>query len=467
MSTAKSLRLAFFIFALITLQACATYYQQHLDFNYEFEHGDLQQALNALKGSEAESKSKFLFFANKGLLLSVLGDYEESNAFLEKAFLFGEDYRINYFNEGVSYFTNPNFTVYRGEDHEHLMVLYFKAINYLKMNQPQDALVECRRLNIRLNQLTDKYSSPHKLQRDAFIHTLMGIIYQSTKDYNNAFIAYRNALDVYENEYAKMFHMSIPEQLKKDLVNTAYWTGFMDEFQNYKTKFDMQDYTPVQPDAELVFFWHNGLAPVKTEWGINFVIAPGPGNTMLFTNESMGMVFSFPVEEENDRRGLASLQIYRVMFPRYVERPLYFQTANLEANGGEYPLQLAEDVSKVAFQSLRQRMLQEFAKGLLRAALKKVTEQSLRKKDEGLGALLGMVNAATEKADTRNWQTLPHSIFYSRIPLVPDEKNEVKLKLLPGEGSGTDYSFTYQPQKGRTLFHTFSSLESLAPSYSF
>ena len=56
---------------------------------------------------------------------------------------------------------------------------------------------------------------------DAFIHTLMGIIYQSTKDYNNAFIAYRNALDVYENEYAKMFHMSVPEQLQKDLVNTA------------------------------------------------------------------------------------------------------------------------------------------------------------------------------------------------------------------------------------------------------
>ena len=122
MSTAKSLRLALSIFALITWQACATYYQQHLDFNYEFEHGDLQQALNALKGSEAESKSRFLFFANKGLLLSVLGDYEESNAFLEKAFLFGEDYRVNYFNEGVSYFTNPNFTVYRGEDHEHLMV---------------------------------------------------------------------------------------------------------------------------------------------------------------------------------------------------------------------------------------------------------------------------------------------------------------------------------------------------------
>jgi len=467
MNTAKSLRLGFFVFLLITVQACATYYQQHLDFNYEFEHGDLQQALTALKDSEAESKSRFLFFANKGLLLSVLGDYEQSNAFLEKAFLFGEDYRVNYLNEGLSYLTNPNFTVYRGEDHEHLMVLYFKAINYLKMNQPQDALVECRRLNIRLNQLTDKYSSPEKLQRDAFIHTLMGIIYQSTKDYNNAFIAYRNAVDVYENEYAQMFHMSVPDQLQKDLVNTAYWTGFMDEYENYKNKFGMQDYTPAEPDAELVFFWHNGLAPVKSEWGVNFVITPGMGNMMVFTNESMGLVFPFPVEDEKDRHGLAGLRIFRVVFPRYVERPLYFQAASLETNGATYPLQLTEDVSKVAFKSLRQRMLEEFTKGLLRAALKKVTEESLRKKDEGLGALLGVVNAATEKADTRNWQTLPHSIFYARVPLVADAKNEVKLTLQPGEGQPANYSFTYQPQKGRTLFHTFSSLESLPPDYSF
>ncbi len=83
--------------------------------------------------------------------------------------MFGEDYHINYLNEAASYLTNPNFTVYRGEDHEHLMVLYFKAINFLKLNRPEEALVECRRLSIRLNQLSDKYVSEQKFQRDAFI----------------------------------------------------------------------------------------------------------------------------------------------------------------------------------------------------------------------------------------------------------------------------------------------------------
>jgi hypothetical protein len=70
-------------------------------------------------------------------LLSILGEYEESNEYLEKAFLFGEDYRINYINEATSYLTNPNVILYRGEDHEHLMLLYFKAINFLKLGRPR------------------------------------------------------------------------------------------------------------------------------------------------------------------------------------------------------------------------------------------------------------------------------------------------------------------------------------------
>ena len=450
---------------IVTVSSCATYYQQQFDFNSEFEKGDLSKALETLQDKEnlANSKSRFIYFTNNGLLLSILGKYEESNEFFEKAFLFGEDYHINYANEAVSYLTNPNMTVYRGEDHEHLMLLYFKAINFLKMNKPEEALVECRRLNIRLNQLSDKYTSEKKYQRDAFIHTLMGIIYQSTKDYNNAFIAYRNAVEIYESDYASMFGLEVPEQLKKDLLNTAWWTGFVEEFAEYKTKFGMEDYKPVQPEAELVFFWHNGLSPIKSEWNINFLIDHREGNMVVFSNENLGIMFPFKVEESKDKSDLQRLEVFRVAFPRYVERPVYFQHAVIEKDSVSYPLQLTEDVSKIAFYSLRERMMVEFGKGLLRAALKKATELSLKKEDERLGALIGVVNAITEKADTRNWQTLPHSIFYSRVPLK-EGTNKIKFKI-DGEGDKAVYNFTYNALRHQTLFHTFSSLETSAPSY--
>ena len=448
--------------------ACATYYQKHFDFNAEFEHGNLEKALEALKRRErdGEGKTRFLYDVNKGLLLSILGEYEESNNHFEKAFLFGEDYRINYLAEASSYFTNPNVTAYRGEDHEHLMVLYFKAINFLKMNRPQEALVECRRLNIRLNQLNDKYSSSHKFQRDAFVHTLMGIIYQSTRDYNNAFIAYRNALEVYENDYAKMFGMSTPKQLKIDLLNTALWTGFHEEFKKYKDQFGMTDFQPVQPEADLVFFWHNGLGPVKEEWSINFIINAGPANTIVFSNAEMSFSFPYTVNDQNDRTELSKLEVFRVAFPRYRERELYFNSAKLQSDSADYSLELTEDINKVAFLSLQQRMLQEFGKGLLRAALKKATEHSLRKEDETLGAVIGLMNAITEKADTRNWQTLPHSIYYSRVPLK-EGVNPLKFTLESNNRRNIDYNFTYTAKRGETLFHTFSSLETMAGPFRY
>jgi hypothetical protein len=459
-----------YIPVMLLISGCATYYQKNFDFNTEFERGDLQRALATLEknNKQEHGRSRFIYMVNNGLLLSILGRYEESNAYFEKAFLFGEDYHINYLNEAASYFTNPSVTIYHGEDHEHLMLLYYKALNYLKMNKYEEALVECRRLNIRLNQLSDKYTSEERHQRDAFVNTLMGIIYQADKDYNNAFIAYRNALEVYENDYAKMFGMKVPDQLKYDLINTATWTGFTKEADEYKERFCIPEYKPTTPEADLVFFWHNGLAPIKSEWSINFAIDKGSNNGVVFSNPELGLVFPFELGEDEDKKrsDLTDLHVFRVAFPRYMERPLYYKSGDLMLGDKSYPLELAEDVNKVAFYSLKKRMVQEFSKGLLRAALKKVTEQSLRKENESLGAVMGLVNAMTEKADTRNWQTLPHSIYYSRIPLT-EGANEVKLSLKTADGQVTPHDFTYQVKKGQTLFHTFSSLESTSAPYRY
>jgi uncharacterized protein len=457
--TGKKVHTIALLSVMLITASCATYYQQHHDFNSEFEKGDLPRALEVLQQKEslANSKSRFLYFVNNGLLLSILGKYEASNDFLEKAFMFGEDYHINYFHEATGYLTNPNMSVYRGEDHEHLMLLYFKAINYLKMQKPDEALVECRRLNIRLNQLSDKYQSEKKYQRDAFIHNLMGIIYQSTGDYNNAFIAYRNALEIYESDYEKLFSLRAPDQLKKDLLNTAWWTGFAEEFARYQEQFNMREYIPEKPDAELVFFWHNGLAPVKSEFNINFVIDHQSENLVVFSNESLGITFPFHLEKEKEKSDLASLEVFRVAFPRYDERSEYYRTAKLQTDRVSVGLELSEDISKIAFHSLNERMVLEFSKGLLRAALKKAAELSMKKEDEGLAALIGVVNALTEKADTRNWQTLPHSIYYARVPLQQGH-NPIAFTIAAGPDA-VDYDFSYTAKKGQTLFHTFSSLE--------
>lgn len=455
------------LLTVFILNSCATYYQSNYEFNKEFESGNLKEAIQTLKNrsAQASGKDRFLYFVNKGLVLSMMGHYEESNGFFEEAYLFWEDFKLDYFREGAAYLTNPMVTVYRGEDHEHLMLLYYKAMNYLKLGKQEEALVECRRLSIRLQQLSNRYSKNNNYRHDAFINNLMGIIYDSDNDYNNAFIAYRNAVDTYKNEYEQMFNLSAPNQLKLDLLRTAWLSGFTDEFEKYKNEFGMDgyQYKPAE-GGELVFFWHNGLAPVKAEWGVNFLVDHGRSGLVTFYNREMNLSFSFPTNNinENDRRGLSRLEVFRVAFPRYVERPPHFREATLRVNDSNYALELTENINKIAFKVLEERMGHEFANALIRVALKKASEYALKKDDRGAGALLGLFNAITEKADTRNWQTLPHSIYYARVPL-PEGQSTVSFSL-DGDHH-TDRTFTYQVKKGQMYFHTFTSLESRAPNY--
>ncbi|HRJ30526.1 MAG TPA: hypothetical protein PLV21_17465 [Cyclobacteriaceae bacterium] len=447
------------ISTMMLLSACASFYEGTYDYNRHFEEGNLDQALKTLRSNTLYNRkhAQFLSYLNNGLLLSVMGRYDESNSYFEKAYLFGEDYRMNYAREAASYLTNPTVTIYRGEDHEHLMLLYYKALNFLKMERYEEALVECRRLNIRLLQLSDRYNSPERYRRDAFIHNLMGIIYQASKDWNNAFIAYRNALEIYEEDYVRLFNVHPPDQLKTDLLTAAWNTGFKDEFTFYKDQFGWNDFTVSQHPADLIFFWHNGLGPIKDEWSINFMIRRA-GDSFIFYNEQLGLSFAFPVTSDDDRKALSSIEVFRVAFPRYVERLPLYTSARIMKDDSIYPLELTEDVNRIAFKSLQERMWLEFSKALIRVALKKAAEYSARKEDEGLGAVIGLVNAMTEKADTRNWQTLPHSILYTRVPLN-EGNNTTRFSLRLPNGVEEERTFSYRAKEGQTLFHTFTSLE--------
>ena len=196
------------------MSSCATFYEINYEFNQNFEQGNLEKSDQILSKSKKKltRKATFLYYANRGVVKHMLGEYEVSNELLEQGYLFGEDYSKNYLNEAASFLVNSTITEYKGEDHEHLLLLYYKAINYLKLNDYESALVECRRLNNRLNELGDKYKSDNKYKRDAFIHNLMGIIYEASGDPNNAFIAYRNAYNIYKEDYPGLFLTTIPDQ---------------------------------------------------------------------------------------------------------------------------------------------------------------------------------------------------------------------------------------------------------------
>ena len=84
---------------------------------------------------------------------------------------------------------------------------------------------------------------------------------------------------------------------------------------------------------------------------------------------------------------------------------------------------------------------------------------ALRNQNQDAGAALGILNAITEKADTRNWQTIPHSIYLTRLCL-PEGKNTLSFVA---KSSFTSTSKTYSMdvivKPGKVNFFTFSTFD--------
>jgi uncharacterized protein len=135
----------------------------------------------------------------------------------------------------------------------------------------------------------------------------------------------------------------------------------------------------------------------------------------------------------NDLSNLASVNVFRIAFPRYVQSPAFFQQGSVQVNGKTTQVDLAQPLSEIAVQSLRDRFLKEMREALLRFALKKAGEYALKQENKDAGAILGIANAITEQADTRNWQTLPAYINYIRIPLS-EGLNTVSIKSKTVQG---------------------------------
>ena len=453
-----------FVGFIITMVSCTapSFYEKSYNFNKSISTGNFDEAEQMLeehKDKLETSKIRFLYFVNGGLVEHLKGNFEKSNEFFEKADLFVEDERKKGLEQGAAFLLNPNISTYYGEDHEILLINYYKALNYYLLGDQDDALVEARRLNLRLQTLSEKYKDSTKYQEDAFMHVLMGMIYETDGNHNDAFIAYRNGYDIYEGDYSEQFKLGAPLQLKKDLLRSSALAGMREERLNYEKKFGFT-YQKEETDASVVVLWNNGMGPVKEEWGINFAIIYTGGGWINFVSKEHGLSFPFYVGNTD----LAGLTWIKVVFPRYVTREMLYNKGVVSFNNKEYELELAENIDAISFKVLNERMLGEFSKSLLRVALKQVAAYKIGQNNDSpaLGATLSVLASATESADTRNWQTLPHSIYYTRIP-VKSGKSTLNFTMYGNNIAPEPHELDVEVKSGQTIIYPFYSLGAYDP----
>ena len=457
---------ALFLFILLSIgiTSCTSpsFYKKAYGFNKTIASGDFAAAEKMLKEHKDKlevSKIRFLYFVNAGMVEHLKGDFEKSNEFFEQADLFVEDFQKKAVEEGASLLLNPNISTYRGEDHEVLLINYYKALNYYLLGNTNDALVEVRRLNLQLQALSEKYKDDSKYTQDAYMHLLMGLIYEANRDYNDAFIAYRNAYDIYDSDYSTMFGLSAPEQLKKDLIRSAVLAGMSEEKRQYERMFNMK-YEAESGQGSVVLLWHNGMGPIKEEWGINFAIVYTGGGWVNFVSKEYGLSYPFYVGQTD----LGGITWLKVAFPKYVERQMLIKKAVLENGDEKHEVQLVENINDISFKVLEQRMGLEFSKALLRVAIKQAAAYKIGEKNDSpaLGAALSIAASATESADTRNWQTLPHSIYYVRVPLSAG-KHELNFALQGIGGEHEDHEIEVDITPGETVIYPFYTLAASDP----
>lgn len=430
---------------LIAFQSCSTYNTKTADIESDLFNGDFNKAIKGIDNNKflKKDRNRLLYLLEKGKVEHLSGNYEVSNTLFEEAYIMIED-RMTKTNAGqaiAAKFTNPMAEPYKGEDFEKVIIHYYKALNYFHLGQPAEALVEAKRINIKLYELNEKYKeNKNKYSEDAFSQILQGILYESTGDINNAFIAYRNAEEIYARNGDQYFDVPTPLQLKKDLLRTSKLMGFREDYEKYSNKFKLTDDAATKATGEAIVFWENGFGPAKDQIVITASGTDGFFYGTYYDGATQEEIF-IPIPVGFDLGSVNAIAI-----PKYRERGTYYSNAAIVVNNQDVPFNLAEDIYPIAKQCLKDRMLRETIDLVARFATKKAASA-------GLGALgkelfgdtagdlikLGgdVAGAATEQADTRNWQTLPATISYIRVPLHEGE-NKFLIKKQGPQGIDTD-----------------------------
>ena len=450
------------------LLSCATYRNGMQSYYATVDSEQYGKAFTQLKKNRLlkKDRNKLLFYMEAGRLMRLQGNYEESNHYFNLADNYIEAANKSLKDIAVANFINPMLQQYRGEDYEQFMLHYYKALNYIALGKKEDAVVEARRITLSNNAQDDKFKKAGRYNQDAFSLNLQGMIYEMAGDMNNAFIAYRNAAELYGSNAGSYYGVTMPTQLKKDLQHAATAMGFTIESSKYIAETTESD-TVNAPGGYLILFLEEGKAPIKEEK--NFVLTSAGGGTRFDYIGSNGQQFTLPFAYQsfgiNDSK-ISAIRTLRIAMPVFaITTPTPVQKT-ITLNGSSYQPALAENINNIATNILQERWATELANAAGRQitkmavqkggeaiaesiarshktepdstagqAEKKAREEKNKQKAAATGQVVGFIfnalNSITEKADTRNWQSLPAFVSYVRVPLMAGE-NMVQIETDAG-----------------------------------
>lgn len=444
---------------LLTLAApaCTTYLRDAPYIKNSLAQQDYAAALARIEKID-KSSSGLLYLYEKGLVLHFNGQLEESNAALEEAELLYEDlYTKSISREIGSLITSDNVIKYRGERFEAAMIHYYKIINYLDLGQPEGALVECRKLNHRLQTFRDDERN-FVYASDPFLEYLTGMVYFAMAEYNDADVSLRIAMDAYDG--SELTHgVSTPAQFYCDLLRSAEAINDGEALERYRETGGCENVEPPPVGAGVLnLFLESGYIAHKVEETVVLPIYKDEYSPDLDTGKYAHVLYDRYGQPRDYKRKLQ--YVLRVSVPAMVRTPFPYGDAEVRVVvDGETRRSYAgivENLDVLAARAFDAKRGQIIVKTITRGLAKYLAKEGADEKDEVAGWIINAINVATENADVRSWVTLPSTIRMSRL-VLPEGVHDVEIVLFDVFGQ-TDQSIVIpgvEIRAGETRFMNY------------
>lgn len=420
---------------LLILTSCASIQTQishYEDIDREFTNRNYKRAISeiveAKKEGKYEEKDKVLYYLDIGIALHNAKEYEKSNKFLSSAEqAIEENFTKSISKLATSMILNDNVLDYPGEDYEDIFINILMSLNYIHLNNLEDAMVEVRRIDVKLSKLQDKYRGmANKLSK-----TKENVKFKVGQT-NLRYSALGSYLSMLSYLHFGKYDDARIDRERVEKSTPSKMRGFLDEV------FE----TPARGKVPLYPICFIGKSPVKNPLELSLDLNPdlNLGRITIPGEEKPTLFFRYEGEEDLH---------FKFAVPTITDRDSRIERIRILVDGkfkGE--MRYLEDFGNVARMTFEVKKpiiyLRAGLRTFLKAMLDKKATEEIDKKTEDkkiLGAILKIfVDVATditESADLRCWRTMPGHSYVGKIELSPGTYN-ITFEYLNSRGKVID-----------------------------
>ncbi len=367
---------------LLYLNACATHQSRLSPAQKDLLSGNCDNATKTLgELSSKDGDDRLLYLMEYGSALQICKDYKKSNQIFIEADKLSE--QIDYISASRvlgATLLNEEMIQYKGDVFEKLFINISSALNFIELEQLDEAMVEVRRINEKYNKFSAEEKNSYEL--NSFAQYLSGLIWEIQSNYDDACISYKAAYKL---------DSSYPD-VGLDMLTACWRAKRHQEFKQLVSEFkptaEEMNFIKRKNQNEKIIIYLQGLGPKKM---------PRPDNHLYpylvpSNNLTKKLMVSFQNENE-ESMAVASHQVYSVEKAAIATQEADYKSLSARRFG-----------ARIA---------------------KEVVADQIRQKDKTLGNIAWLVMVASERADLRNWSLLPESIQILRFR--PLKKSKIKI----------------------------------------